>query len=405
MVVLGLLMAQNNFSQNAARDLAKGEGDALLAINRLQQNLIDLEAGQRGYILTGDAAYLEPYQRARRELDRNLSDVRIAMVGRDSGVSDADLTRMEQFAREQLLETDRAVNMARAGEFGVAGDIVRSNLGKRDMDKLRVQLAKMAVSQSERREDAFVHADAVSGRLLPLILSLWALIALLGWAAIRGERLRAENLIEAERAETMREARDRAQLLAGEMNHRIKNLFAVVLSIIQLSSRRDGNPREILADVTARVHALSQAHEAALGSESREADLHQLAERVVAPYRDGRREAFTIAGPDLLLPQGKVTPMALILHELSTNAAKYGALASETGTVSLTWTCELDEEDRQRVRLVWSESGGAPPPPEASQPGKGFGTRMTTMAAAQLGGKLERQWPATGARVSLDFPL
>lgn len=404
MIVLGVLMAQNNFSQNAARYVAKDEGDALIAIYRLQATLTDLEAGQRGYILTGNPAYLTPYTRARSALDGQVSEVRSVMAGRISA-SQSDINRFEQIARDKLVEIDKSVSLARSGEFGLAGDIVRSNLGKRDMDMLRAMLGQMADSQTQRRADAFARANRLSSWLLPLILGLWAMIGMLGWSAIHVERRRADVLIETERAEQMRLARDRAQLVAGEMNHRIKNLFAVVLSIIQLSSRREGTAREILTDVTARVRALLQAHEAALANEAGGADLRQLAERTIAPYRDGARATVSLDGQAVMLPQTKVTPMALILHELATNAAKYGALSANAGHLALTWTCESDGENRERVHFVWCETGGPPVSPQASQPGKGFGSRMTTMAAAQLAGTLEREWPETGARVVIDFPI
>ena len=404
MVVLGLLIARNSQAQLEARSRAQSEGDALLTINQLGITLLDLETGQRGYILTKDPSYLAPYSAARKRVTPEFEGVKLAMMGSSSTADEAHLRAFGDLLRSKLAELDHTVSLARSGEFDLAATIVQTNLGKRDMDAMRLHLGALATHQSARRIEAFDRARAVGGNLLPLILVLWLLIVLFGWASVVGERRRAATNARAEQAEELREAHARVQLLAEELDHRVKNLFAVVLSIVKLSGRKQAPAEVLVADIAARVHALMQAHDAALANGGMAADLGEIAERTLAPYRDGAEVAVTLEGPAVSLSARNVTPIALILHELATNAAKYGALSQSGGALALHWTCAPDAAGGQVVTLQWREQGGPPVGEEARQPGSGFGTRMTGMAASQLGGEIKREWPDEGALVTLTFP-
>ena len=99
-----------------------------------------------------------------------------------------------------------------------------------------------------------------------------------------------------------------------------------------------------------------------------------------------------------------VTPIGLIVHELATNAVKYGALSVEGGMVDIGWSVEQGPGG-PRLTLHWIESGGPPVETEAARAAEGFGSKMTALAAGQLGGTIERDWPATGAVARLRFPL
>jgi two-component sensor histidine kinase len=306
--------------------------------------------------------------------------------------------------RSKLAELDHTVSLARSGEFDLAATIVQTNLGKRDMDAMRQHLGTIATHQSARRVEAFDRARTVGGNLLPLILGLWLLIVLFGWASVVGERRRAATHARAEQADELREAHERVQLLVEELNHRVKNLFAVVLSIVKLSGRKQAPAAEVVGDIGARIHALMQAHDAALANGGTEVALREVVERTLAPYQSAGGASVSFAGPEVTLAARNITPMALILHELATNAAKYGALSQVGGVLALNWTCAPDPEGGQIVTLQWREQGGPPVGEEARQPGSGFGTRMTGMAASQLGGEITRDWPDEGALVTLTFP-
>lgn len=403
MIVLGVLIARNSQAQSQARSRAEVEGNALMAMQRAGATLLDLETGQRGYILTRDPAYLQPFDAARAVVEERLSEVK-RQVSVSADPEDAvHLSALAALVPAKLRELDFTVSMAREGNFDVAASVIRSNYGKAGMDAIRAHLEGLSAGQARRRQAAFDHARAVERGLLPMIVLLWGLILLLGWASLIAERRRALAQARAAQAEVLREANDRVNLLAGELDHRVKNLFAVVLSIIKLSARKQAPAKEVTDDIAARVHALMQAHEAALARAGEGADLREVCRRTLAPYADADEGRVSLAGPDVLLPSRNTTPIALILHELATNAAKYGALTTESGRVSIDWRCEAGEAGASRIVIVWSETGG-PALREGAGSGTGFGTRMTAMAAAQLGGTLERDWPAQGARVVVSFP-
>ena len=124
------------------------------------------------------------------------------------------------------------------------------------------------------------------------------------------------------------------------------------------------------------------------------------------PYADPDGQRVRIAGPDIDLPVRMVTPIGLIVHELATNAVKYGALSHDGGMVEIRWQVEETGPDAWHVELCWTETGGPKLAFEADQPAaSGFGTQMTGLAARQIGGTLEREWPTFGAVARLRFPL
>jgi len=405
MVILGLLIARNSLSQSEARSRAQAEGDALLAINRLAMTMLDLETGQRGFILTRDPAYLAPYTAARREVDGQLEEVRLFVATMGSGQDEVRLRQLGELAQSKIAELDRTVSLARLGYFDLALQKVQTSYGKRDMDQLRRHLAVLAARQSARRSEAFARAETVEREQLPLILLMWLLILMFGWATLVSERRRAHTAARAEQAEALEEANERAKLLTEELNHRVKNLFAVVLSVINLSGRKQAPAKEVVDDIAARIHALMQAHDAALERGGTDADLGTIIDRTLQPYLDTDGARVAITGVEVVLSARNVTPVAMILHELATNAAKYGALAQPDGHLTITWTSRVDAGGVQTVSLVWQETcPGRTVPVEADQ-SQGFGTRMTAMAARQLGGSIERSWSDAGIAVSLAFPV
>ena len=130
----------------------------------------------------------------------------------------------------------------------------------------------------------------------------------------------------------------------------------------------------------------------------------------MGPYADDGGLRVRTHGPEVDLRVSMVTPIGLIIHELATNAVKYGALSVQDGTVDIRWEVAPGrdagngEDAGPELRLEWTERGG-PPPPEAARGVGGFGVRMTTLAAGQLGGTILRDWPSSGAVITIAFPL
>ncbi|SDB31344.1 PAS domain S-box-containing protein [Belnapia rosea] len=195
-----------------------------------------------------------------------------------------------------------------------------------------------------------------------------------------------------------REAEQRRILLAREVDHRAKNVLAVVQSVLRLT-RRD-QPESYMAAVEARVAALARAHTLLAEEGWVGADFGMLAERELALCPPG---STRLEGPPLAIAAGAVQPLAMVLHELATNAARHGAASVPEGRISLTWRLEGPAGPEQRLRLDWIERGG----PRVKEPGgrRGFGTRMLeAVLRGQLGGALALHWPPEGLECRISLP-
>lgn len=200
-----------------------------------------------------------------------------------------------------------------------------------------------------------------------------------------------------------KQAQEQQILLLREMRHRIKNLFALAAGLVRLSARNARTIDDLTRNFTARLMALSHAHELALpdpdqGDLDRSTPLKALLKTIVAAHdtRDGPSR-ISIEGPDIALQGQALTSLALVLHELTTNAAKYGALACPDGKLSI-MIHSTDEE----LILHWRESeitlSGEKP---AHQ---GFGTSLEQVTLRGLGGMIDRTWTPGGLIVELRLP-
>src|SRR5215471_7212581 len=174
-----------------------------------------------------------------------------------------------------------------------------------------------------------------------------------------------------------KEAEERQALLKREVDHRARNALAVTQSIVRLT--KGSTVKSYIDAVEGRIGALSRAHTLLSESRWQGADLVKLVDEELSPYRTSADKLVT-AGPQVSLRPVTAQILALALHELATNAAKYGALSSPSGRVELSW-----EMRAASLALQWSEIGGPPAKPPSSQ---GFGTKIITASvASQLGGQ------------------
>ncbi|HEX2554580.1 MAG TPA: HWE histidine kinase domain-containing protein [Microvirga sp.] len=195
--------------------------------------------------------------------------------------------------------------------------------------------------------------------------------------------------IEAERS--LEETR---QALAREMNHRVKNLFAVASGLVSMTARSAKTPKDMADALRGRLGALSRAHELVRSSGAaagQGASLGELIRAVLAPYaQEGPGDRLVLQGPAVPVGASVVTNLALVLHELSTNAAKYGALSSPRGHLAVRWS-----EEGEEVHLTWEETGGPALP--GAPPAEGFGGQLTRRTVSgQLGGEMDYDWRADG---------
>lgn len=199
---------------------------------------------------------------------------------------------------------------------------------------------------------------------------------------------------------TGRRRRDTANsLVLSETRHRMKNLMAVVGALAS-QTRTDGLSADEYRDVfLGRLKGLTIAHELTI-DETAAVDLRTLADCVLEPYAD--RIAFE-AGDVSPLAGFQVRPLGMVLHELATNALKYGSLAAPQGRVRLGWSeSKSDGDARPVLSLRWTEEGG----PEISPPDhEGFGTGMIRHFVEEVDGRLDMDFDGSGLRVRIDFPV
>ena len=193
-----------------------------------------------------------------------------------------------------------------------------------------------------------------------------------------------------------KEAEERQMLLAREVDHRAKNALALVQSILRLT--RAETLHEYITAVEGRIKALSRAHAVLSQSRWQGANLLGLVDEELAPYRIDNAEKIITIGPDVLLQPSTAQTLALALHELATNAAKYGALSSASGRLQLSWLLK-----EGNLVIDWVECGmPATNPPNSI----GFGTRIIQASIeSQLRGDLAFNWDAQGLRCTISIPI
>ena len=405
-VGIGLLLVQSSFAQRTARQTAAAEADASLALEAVEQDLIDAETGQRGYLLTQDPAYLAPYDAARARIDRDLGDLQIKLGSTGDPQNDDRLRKITELAAAKMIELDQTVRFARNGDLEAAMILVRSNNGKAIMDQLRQHLGALAVGLHQRRADAFAAADRAESWQIPLLLGMWLALLLMVWATLHSERRRARAELAASHTDRLHQLNERNLLLAQELNHRVKNLFSVVLSLIGMARREKGDTAGVVGGLAARVHSLARAHALAFGTEpGAVTEIAALLSNVLEPYQNEGGTRILLNGGPCGIMATQLTPLALAFHELATNAAKYGALSVPGGQVRIEWLCGDQATAQQLITLVWHELGGPPPPPDPAPADEngGFGTRMTDAVLRQIGGTITRTWPQTGAVATITF--
>ena len=235
----------------------------------------------------------------------------------------------------------------------------------------------------QRIEVSAVHRD---GREFPVELSVTASEQFGGKLFIGFVRDISDRRQEAERQ----------QRILQESEHRVKNMLTVVQAIALQTAANSPDMATFTDSFSGRLESLARAHQLLVGQVWHDVAISSLCERVLGAEVAAGRARF--GGPELLLKAGQVLGLSMILHELYTNAIKYGALCSDDGQVDLDWSVDSD-----MITLIWSERG---PPCEVSDtPSSGFGQRMIAMSVrSDLGGTIERDWRHDGLTATLTFP-
>jgi two-component sensor histidine kinase/integral membrane sensor domain MASE1 len=196
-----------------------------------------------------------------------------------------------------------------------------------------------------------------------------------------------------------RQAEKHQDLLIAELDHRVKNVLARVAAVVRHTSQRCNTLEEFVQSIDGRIQSMAAAHSLLSRSRWRGVGLIELLRRQLAPYSTGAN--VSLNGPDIILTSRETQALAAVIHELVTNAVKYGALSSQDGSVSLSWDCTGAE--LAVLRIVWREVCC---PPIVAQVRNGYGSGLIReLIPHELGGAVEFTFPSDGACCKIEIPL
>lgn len=196
-------------------------------------------------------------------------------------------------------------------------------------------------------------------------------------------------------------AEEQQTMLVAELNHRVKNILAIVQSVASQTMRSSSTLQSFSDAFTGRLRALAIAHDILTQTRWIGIGLNELLVAVLAPYRTPEDPRISIRGPAILLPARAVVPLSMVLHEMTTNAVKYGPLSTRRGRISITWQVSGDIE--KSVELVWQEQGG---PAVKTGASGGFGRRLIDhVIRHDLDGATQSDFDPAGVRWTIAFPV
>lgn len=203
--------------------------------------------------------------------------------------------------------------------------------------------------------------------------------------------------------DNLRRAAREQSVLARELGHRVRNLLGLVRALASQTSTKDRTAEEFRDAFIARLQALSAAESLVFTGDHERADSVSIAQAILAPHQQEDADKIVIEGVSVDLSARQARMFGLVLHELATNATKYGALGVAEGTVRLDWHVEEGGDTPYRLLMTWQEADG----PEITQPErKGFGTRLLEdVVAYELNGQAELVYERRGVRYHLAFPV
>lgn len=240
-------------------------------------------------------------------------------------------------------------------------------------------------NNKEQGEEVFVHKD---GSFYPIAFTA---------SPIRDDDGKAiGTIIEVRDISSEKAAKERQALLINELHHRVKNTLTTVQSVMNFTFRTSDNMEAFQRGMTGRLSSLARSHSLLTDNEWTGADLQKIILAELEPYDDGRR--LTLEGTLVHLPVDAALPIAMTVHELTTNAVKYGALSVPDGQLRIGWTTE-QTANGTTLDLEWTESNGPLVTPPTR---RGFGsTLLERVLAGQLGGTVTVSYPPEGARVRI----
>ena len=408
--VLGavLLLLSTGSAERAERAQVERVSEVLVILDQVERAALSAESAQRGYFITLDPRYLEPYRTSRTNVEGALSQLETALGDGTSEAQRRHYATIVDALNDKFTELDETISQVEQGDLRDARRRILEGDGYDAMQRLTGAIDRLSAIENRQLMVQSARARAAEARILPVLGTLLALLigAIVLGAVLVARAAQAET--EAAQARELEIARDRADLLAQELNHRVKNLFAMVLAIIQMSAREASDIADYKESISSRIHALLTAHEVTQGKGTSAdklarqggASLRALVQSSVEAHASDKKR-LEIDDEDIVIDRIQITPLGLVLHELATNAVKYGCWQDE-GLLSIRW-----RKQGELVRLEWREDRDpAADTDKVRDPGSqgGFGSTLMTGAARQLGGEIERTFGPRGVTLTIAFP-
>lgn len=359
----------------------------------------------------GDLTYFVASQ-----YDVTLQRERLVHLERDRDDLESEVARRdaELIASEQRLRF--ALKASRMGSWSVdltsermiASEGCKENFGRAIPDPFTYADLLAAVHPDDRsKRDEAMSSAIADGTPLDVEYRFLTPAGEERWVQIRGQaNHRADgtplSLIGVSQDVTdRRRAEEHRMLLANELSHRVKNSLTMVQAIITQTLRKARSLDEAGATLEARIKAIAASNDLLINEHWQGASIRDLLDRTLAPFGITDGQQFDLSGPDIRLPPPITVALALSLHELATNASKYGALSRTGGLVRLAW--EVVDETRPHLHFTWTETGG----PAVERPDRiGFGTKLIErLLDRQLGGTAEIDYRAEGVAFKAMVPL
>lgn len=385
-------------------------------------SLVDAETGQRGFLLSGDPAFLAPYNRAATSVPEQMDELERLTAGDPQ--LEAQVTVMLEAARDKLAELERSVALSRTGRVGEAVQLVRSGRGQDLMNTIRsgigavdeIEIVRLdsRTRQSELGSRLTLWANALSGLLVLVLAGIMVWLVRRYIAEIQSARDTLDRMnagLEGEvrdRTAQLTLARDRAEAMLREVNHRVGNSLQLVSSFMSMQLRHlsDEGARAALRESQARIEAVAHVHRRLYTSDDMSSvAMDEYLEGLIAEL--GKSVApgagaptLTLKAQPLSVSTDQAVSIGVIVTELVTNAVKYAYGPGEAGEIRV-----ILEPDADNGRALLTVEDDGPGLGDAKPKGTGLGGKIVTAMASGLRSKVEYDPAHTGVRALLAFDL
>ncbi|MER2265575.1 HWE histidine kinase domain-containing protein [Methylobacterium oxalidis] len=351
------------------------------------------------------------------QFDVTLERDRLVRIERDR---DALEQEVERRTTDLTRSEERLRFILKAGRFGswtldladmrlVASDVCKENFGRKPSDPFSYEeLLAMILPEDQPRMRAAVQTSIAEHSDYDIEYRVRTPAGEVRWLHIRGQTFYGVDGQPLSMAGVSIDVTDRKRgdehraLLAGELNHRVKNSMATMQSIAYQTLRNAASLDDARATLDARLQSLAAAHDVLTRESWEGATLAEIVDGALQAFRNGSADRFRAGGPKVWLTPRMSLAFVMALHELATNAVKYGALSNDKGRVILNWDI-VDGSQPEHLWLRWEELGG---PSVVAPTRTGFGTRMIERAlASELGGTAEIEYRPRGVVFTLEAPL